>query len=62
MTYLFVHRLLEILSGHKRRREWTGEVLINGSNLPKNYRYASTYVVKVTPHNMLTGCVYEQDT
>ncbi|XP_065906211.1 broad substrate specificity ATP-binding cassette transporter ABCG2-like isoform X1 [Dysidea avara] len=44
--------LLEILSGHKRRKEWTGEVLIDGSNLPRNYRYASTYVVK---EDVITG-------
>ncbi|XP_065906212.1 broad substrate specificity ATP-binding cassette transporter ABCG2-like isoform X2 [Dysidea avara] len=53
--------LLEILSGHKRRKEWTGEVLIDGSNLPRNYRYASTYVVKVGEKYMFVKGISDED-
>ena len=39
--------LLDILAGRKSSKGVTGEVLIKGQRLPKNYKCASGYVVQV---------------
>ena len=39
--------LLDVLAGRKDPRGLSGEVLINGSHLPKNFKRISGYVVQV---------------
>ena len=44
---IFVHRLLDILAGHKNRKGLSGVVLINGENQPIDFRFESAYVPQV---------------
>ena len=43
----FLHRLLDILAGHKDRKGLSGLVMINGEIQPVNFKCKSAYVVQV---------------
>ena len=46
-TAKIINSLLDVLAGRKDPRGLSGEVLINGSPLPKNFKRISGYVVQV---------------
>ena len=61
----FVHRLLDILAGHKSRKGLSGVVLINGENQPVDFRFESAYVPQVninlyTDAHLIDQCPYRQ--
>ena len=47
LSMLYLHRLIDILAGHKNKKGLSGVVLINGQKQPENFRCKSAYVVQV---------------